>query len=135
MIARLGIALALIGLGLGAYALGTRWQTGRIRRRGADSILESLRPGVPAVVYFWSETCAPCKLTQTPALRQLRADLGQDGVQIVAVNALERPEVADAWAVLSLPTTFIVDRAGRPRRVNHGVARAEQLRRQIEMLG
>ncbi|HLE53485.1 MAG TPA: hypothetical protein VI755_15570, partial [Anaerolineales bacterium] len=39
---------------------------------------------------------------------------------------------ADYWGVLSVPTTFIIDRRGRPRRVNHGVASAEKLFKQIE---
>ncbi|HEC22183.1 MAG TPA: thioredoxin [Chloroflexi bacterium] len=136
MIERLGIALALLALGLGAYTLGTRWQVSRVRRRGISSeILEALRPGIPAVIYFWSEGCAPCRLVQKPALEQLQAELGPQGVQIVPVNAVERPDLADEWGVLSLPTTFIVDGEGRPRRVNHGVARTGQLRRQIEELG
>ena len=52
---------------------------------------------------------------------------------VIAVNALERPELADAWGVLGLPTTFIVDRGGQPRRVNHGVVRADHLKQQVEL--
>ncbi len=132
MIERALIAALLIGLGFGAVVLGSRWQarrTGRTRR--GDAILDALRPGVPAVVYFWSETCAPCKTVQKPALEQLQAEMGPDGVQVYAINAVERPDLADGWGVLSLPTTFIVDAGRTPRRVNHGVARAEQLKRQI----
>jgi thiol-disulfide isomerase/thioredoxin len=136
MIARLGIAVALIAVAFGAYAVGTRWQVTRLRRGNrAASVLAGLRPNVPGVVYFWSETCAPCKLVQKPALEQLQADLGPDGVQVIAINALEQPDLADEWGVLGLPTTFIVDQEGQPRRVNHGVMRAEQLRQQIAELG
>jgi len=133
MIERTGIAILIIGLAVGSYQMFTRWQVARLsRRKSDDGLLGMLRPGVPGVIYFWSETCAPCKLVQKPALEQLQTDLGPDGVQVVAVNALERPELADAWGVLGLPTTFIVDSSGQPRRVNHGVVRAEHLRRQIE---
>jgi thiol-disulfide isomerase/thioredoxin len=136
MIARIGIALALIAVAFGAYAVGTRWQITRLRRQDrATGVLAGLRPHVPGVVYFWSETCAPCKLVQKPALEQLQADLGPDGVQVIAINALEQPDLADEWGVLGLPTTFIVDRGGQPRHVNHGVTRAEQLRQQIAELG
>lgn len=132
MLERLAIALLLIGLGFGAYALGTRWQARRIRQRDAGAeVLERLRPGIPAVIYFWAETCAPCRTMQKPELERLEAELGPDGVQVIAINALERPDLADGWGVLGLPTTFIVDRHGQPRRVNHGVMRAEQLKRQI----
>jgi thiol-disulfide isomerase/thioredoxin len=134
MIERTGIAILIIGLAVGSYQVFTRWQVARLsRRKNEDGLLGMLKPGIPGVIYFWSESCAPCKLVQKPALEQLQADLGPDGVQVVAVNALERPELADAWGVLGLPTTFIVDSSGQPRRVNHGVVRAEHLKHQIEM--
>jgi thiol-disulfide isomerase/thioredoxin len=135
MIERTGIALLIIGLAVGSYQLLTRWQTARMRgHKTGNELLDVLRPGIPAVIYFWSEMCAPCKTVQKPALEQLQTELGPEGVQVVAVNALERPELADAWGVLGLPTTFIVDSGGQPRRVNHGVVRAEHLKRQIALL-
>jgi thiol-disulfide isomerase/thioredoxin len=135
MIARIGITIALVAVAFGAYAIGTRWQVTRLQGRGrAAGALVGLRPDVPGVVYFWSDSCAPCKLVQKPALEQLKTDLGPDGVQVIAINALEQPDLADEWGVLGLPTTFIVDRDGQPRRVNHGVARADQLRQQITEL-
>lgn len=130
MIERIVIALIIIVLSVGAYAMGTRWQIARVRHR-TDL---PLRPGVPAIVYFWSETCAPCKTVQTPALKQLQDELGHDGVQIISIDALRQTEAADAWGVLSVPTTFILDRSGQARRVNHGIARAAQLRQQIEVV-
>ena len=134
MIERTGIAILIVGLAYGSYQAFIRWQVARVaHRRTGNELLDMLRPGIPAVIYFWSETCAPCKTVQKPALEQLQTDLGPDGVQVVAVNALERPELADSWGVLGLPTTFIVDRDGRPRRVNHGVVRAENLKHQIAL--
>jgi thiol-disulfide isomerase/thioredoxin len=135
MIERAGIAILIIGLIVGSYQVITRWQVARLgRKKTGGDLLGVLRPGIPAVIYFWSETCAPCKLVQKPALEQLQADLGPEGVQVIAVNALERPEMADAWGVLGLPTTFIVDPGGQPRRVNHGVVRAEHLKSQIALV-
>lgn len=136
MIERTGIALAIsIGLAI-IYLLITRLQTGLIARRGKrDELLSILQPGIPGVIYFWSEACAPCKLVQKPALERLGTELGASGVQIIAVNAQERPEIANRWGVLGLPTTFIVDGLRRPRRVNHGVVRYEQLKQQIAAVG
>jgi thiol-disulfide isomerase/thioredoxin len=136
MLIRTGIALLLIGFAFGAYVLATRWQIRQIARRtNCAPALEGMREGIPTVVYFWSEACAPCKAVQSPAVKQLVSKLGPDGVQIIEINALERPEIADAWGVLGLPTTFIVDGCGQPRHVNHGVARVEKLERQLAMLG
>ena len=132
MVDRLIISLTLIGLVMGAYVVGTRWQVNRISRRDYDDpVLAQIRTGIPAVIYFWSETCPPCAAVQKPALDQLTSDLGNDNVQIVAINALEQPEFAASWGVLGLPTTFIVDSLGEVRRVNHGVARVEQLKKQL----
>jgi thiol-disulfide isomerase/thioredoxin len=136
MLARIGIAVLLIGLGIGAYWLFTHWQTARVAHKPEGAtVLSRLRAGIPAVVYFWSESCGPCKAVQSPAIKQLSSKLGPDGIQVIEINALEHPEIADAWGVLSLPTTFIIDAAGQPRHVNHGVARAEQLERQLVAFG
>jgi len=56
----------------------------------------------------------------------------KDTIQVIEVDASVQPELANYWGVLSVPTTFIIDSRGRPRRVNHGVASAEKLLNQIE---
>ncbi|MBN1966992.1 MAG: thioredoxin family protein [Anaerolineae bacterium] len=100
------------------------------RIAAVDPLLAALRPDTPAILYFTSPTCAPCKAQQQPALRALQADLG-DGVQIVEVNALDDPAAATRWGVLSVPTTFVLDPHGQPREVNYGVAGADKLKRQV----
>ena len=119
----------IAGAGIGVY-----WVTNQVilaRARGKRLGLESIRPGVPAILYFTTPTCAPCKTLQRPALARLKDRLG-DGLQVIEVDASARPDLADYWGVLSVPTTFIIDRRGRPRRVNHGVASTEKLFKQIE---
>jgi hypothetical protein len=53
---------------------------------------------------------------------------------VIEVDAAAQPELANYWGVLSVPTTFIIDRRGRPRRVNHGVSGADKLKKQIEVV-
>jgi len=134
VIARL---LVLIGFGLLAvlaYHLLRRWQLGRVSMVASDDpLLASRRPGVPAIVYFASPLCALCEIQQQPALQRLLADVG-DTVQVIEVNALEQPEAARRWGVLSVPTTFILDQQGQPREVNIGVAELEKLKRQLQRL-
>lgn len=132
MLERLLLALLLIAAGLLAYRLYT-WAVLR-RRISAGLGLNEFKPGVPAVLYFTDPGCAPCLNVQDPALDQLRAAYA-DRLQIIKVQALQRPELTDAWGVLSLPTTFIIDATGRPRGVNHGVARAAKLARQLAAIG
>jgi len=125
-----GITLALVL----AYAVLRRWQVHRLRRvAGVDPLLAALRPGIPAILYFTSPDCAPCLTQQKPALRALQDTLG-DGLQVIEVNALEDRQAADRWGVLSVPTTFVLDRQGQPREVNYGVARAEKLKQQLQAM-
>ena len=123
-------ALIATGLGLGGL-LVRRWQLGRAGRAALiDPLLGGLRPGVPAVVYFTSPECAPCRFQQSPTLDRLRADLGE-GIQVIEIDALAETDAATRWGVLSVPTTFVLDTQGQPRAVNYGVAGLETLRAQV----
>lgn len=97
----------------------------------AAGSLNGLIPGIPAILYFTTPDCQPCKTTQRPALHQLQQWMGE-GLQVLQVDASQQKEMAEHWGVLSVPTTFVIDSHGQPRRVNHGVALAGQLKAQIE---
>jgi len=134
MLERLVIAVVLLVLGVVAYRVLTRCQI----RRGvqalanADPLLNGLRPGVPTVLYFTTPMCIPCKTQQQPTLERLQTELGPNGIQVIRVDATEQPEAADRWGVFCAPTTFILDGYGQPCEVNHGVADANKLKRQIQ---
>jgi thioredoxin 1 len=101
------------------------------RARGKRLGLETIRPGVPGILYFTTPTCVPCKTMQRPALADLLRQSGES-IQVIEVDSSVHPELANYWGVLSVPTTFIIDSRGRPRRVNHGVTSADKLQSQIE---
>ena len=130
---RLIIALLLIALGVGLYWAWNRWQVWRLSHGHAANLpgLEGFRSGAPAILYFTTPDCVPCRTIQRPALERLRTEL-MDNLQVIEVDATGRPELADHWGVLSVPTTFIIDASGQPRRVNHGVASAAKLKQQLE---
>ncbi|MGD2027433.1 MAG: thioredoxin family protein [Anaerolineales bacterium] len=123
------VALGLIAVGTGAYFL-VNWLI-LLRAEYKQLGLADYRPGKPAVLYFTMEGCIPCKTTQRPALFRL-LELTGDRVQLIEVDAVEEPKLAESWGVLSVPTTFIIDLQGRPRRVNHGVTLTEKLLDQLE---
>lgn len=135
MIERLLVLVIFFALLLAAVVLYRRWQMRHVTALApVDPVLVDWQPGVPTIVYFSSPQCAPCQLQQEPALRVLQAELGA-GVRIVPVDALAQPEAARRWGVLTVPTTFVLDRRGRPQEVNYGVAGVEKLKQQLLRTG
>ena len=132
MAERLLIALALV-VGAVVFArVGSRLLLEWRARRGL--MIPGYRLGRVAILYFTAPGCLPCETIQKPALRSLATAYG-DGLQIFSIDATLTPGLADAWGVLSVPTTFLIDAEGRPRRVNHGPVRAGELIRQLVAVG
>ncbi|MDQ2692568.1 MAG: thioredoxin family protein [Chloroflexota bacterium] len=128
---RLGLAVSIIVLGAFAYWLFT--QRLLLRARSQVFTLFSKLPDKPVLVYFTTPDCAPCKTIQRPAIHQVANMLGET-LEVVEINAYERPDLAKTWGVMSVPTTFVLDARGEARYVNNGVARAEKLLQQIKAL-
>lgn len=128
ILARAFIALAIILIGWGAYQLYNRALQLRTPSLLAD--LGQIRPLSFTLVYFTTPTCVPCKTVQRPAIQRLSQMLG-NGLQVIEIDATEKPDLASHWGVMSVPTTFLFDPKGQLRHVNHGVTRAEKLLMQI----
>ena len=118
-------AAGIILAGLFAYS-GVNWLVLSRARRGSAR----LGAGKPAIVYFTTPDCVPCKTVQRPAIQRLQERLG-DQLRVIEVDARQNPQMAREWGVLSVPTTFILDAAGKPVHVNHGVASADKLLAQL----
>jgi len=129
IITRLLWAVVILLSGSAVYWLYNQMNLRRLANRRPPG-LENLRSDTPAILYFTTPECAPCKTIQRPALQRLQQELG-GRLQVIEINAAEQPELAGAWGVLSVPTTFVLDPQGRPRHVNHGVTRAEKLLQQL----
>ena len=128
---RLGLALGIIGLGLFAY-----WGINqRLLLRAQNNVLSlfSKLPNKPVIVYFTTPDCVPCKTVQRPALSKLSGLMG-DKLEVVEIDATERPDLAKQWGVMSVPTTFLLNARGEARYVNNGVARVEKLMEQLQTL-
>ncbi len=131
MIERALIALLLIAAGGAAWIAFNRFSLRRLAGRApSDPLLADLLPGQPAILYFTTPFCEPCRTLQKPALQKLRDEFGP-ALQVLEIDATERPDDADRWGVFSAPTTFVLDRRLLPVHVNRGVASAESLRKQL----
>jgi thioredoxin-like negative regulator of GroEL len=128
---RSAYALVIVLLSAGAYWLLNQ----RLLARAKNNLntLPAPLSKKPAIVYFTTPDCAPCKTVQRPALDKLTRLLGEK-LQVVEIDATERPDLAKTWGVMSVPTTFLLDAHGKPRYVNNGVARAEKLMEQLQTL-
>ncbi|MDQ3006162.1 MAG: thioredoxin family protein [Chloroflexota bacterium] len=125
------LAIGIIGLGAAAYWLVNQ----RLLLRAKNNIFTLFKkfPNKPVIVYFTTPDCVPCKTVQRPALDHIRNLLGEK-LQVIEIDAFERPDLAKTWGVMSVPTTFLLDARGEARYVNNGVARAEKLMEQIQAL-
>jgi thiol-disulfide isomerase/thioredoxin len=128
VLVRLAWTAAIVVAGLLAY----RVISGMVLSRANHQVHQPdlFKVGTPVILYFTTPECAPCKTIQRPALQRLQNVLG-DRLQIVEINAQDKPDLAKEWGVLSVPTTFLLDASGKARQVNHGATSAEKLLAQL----
>ena len=81
--------------------------------------------GRGTVVSFSTPSCKECGL-------QSRILAGLAPLRVINIDAAARPEVAHAFGVMTAPSTAVLGGDGALIAVNHGLARAERLRPQLE---
>jgi thiol-disulfide isomerase/thioredoxin len=131
ILSRFLFAIGIIILGAAAYWLIN--QRLLVRARNNVFTLFKTLPKKPVIVYFTTPDCVPCKTVQRPAIDRVITLFGEK-LQVIEIDAYERPDLAKVWGVMSVPTTFLLDSQGEARYVNNGVARAEKLMEQIQAL-
>lgn len=85
----------------------------------------------PTVVHFSAEWCGPCAAVRS-VVDEVCAELPAVAHLEIDMNA--NPQAARRLSVLSLPTTIVFDKDGRPRYRTHGVPKAADLRSALEPL-
>lgn len=123
---------------------------------GAPKALAELR-GKVVYLDFWASWCGPCRQS-FPFMNALETEMRDKGLAVVAVNLDEEAAdaasfltahpaqfqvaggdnaaCASAFKVEAMPSSYLIDRAGRVRLVHHGfrAGDAEALRAQLETL-
>jgi len=131
MIERLLIVAAFTFVAIAAYGLWRVAQRRRLMVLARDVPADvGGEAGTPTILYFTAPDCAQCRLRQAPILEQLLSELDHP-VLLRKLDALEYDDLARHYGILTVPTTVILDAAGRPRAVNHGLATADRLRAQL----
>jgi len=132
IVSRAVLAIVVAAACLGAWELLGLAVIARARRAGGGEagIPEGFVRGKPGFLIFGSPRCAPFMQAQKPAANKVAREL--DGaIQLLEVNVTEEPALAERYGIVSLPTVFVLDAKGRPRKVNHGLVSADEMRRQI----
>jgi peroxiredoxin len=132
------VLLGLCCVGIAAAQELTPWTSGPTPllaltdQHGTNHTLAAYR-GRVVLVNFWATWCAPCR-EEMPALQALQHTVGKERLVVLAVNYGESPEkvqqfahhtpldfpllldrhmeVAKAWKVRVLPTSFVLGQDG-----------------------
>ena len=138
MLERLLALLALGALIALAVVVVRAWNRRRLRQLLAtpdtpywDSLGEA-PDGRPTLVTFSTPSCAACHRAQAPAVSLVEERLGASEVRVIRVDAAQRPEVARAFGVQTVPSTVVLAPAGRVVAVNHGFAPSKRLVEQLQ---
>jgi thiol:disulfide interchange protein len=131
MLLRLIILIVICVIMYATYRIVIKWQLSRAGKlKDLDPILSETDVSIPTVVYFTTPMCATCRTTQRPAFDRLRAKI--EAINILKVDATEDPDGAKRWGVISVPTTFVLDRDGKPNKVNNGFVDENKLFTQLQ---
>ena len=86
---------------------------------------------LPAIVDFYTDWCAPCKMV-SPILDDLSIEYAGK-IKVYKVNTEKDPEVAKAFGVSSIPTLLFIAQTGKPT-VVRGAQSRQSLKSNIERI-
>jgi thiol-disulfide isomerase/thioredoxin len=83
------------------------------------------------ILAFSSDDCRQCHEMQIPALQRV-LDARGNKVSVAEVDAPNSPDLTQRYRILTLPSTVIMDAAGRTHAVNYGFANTQRLLDQVD---
>jgi thioredoxin-like negative regulator of GroEL len=133
MAERLAI-LALCGIALTVTVLLIRaWNSRRVQGLIGKQLWDDLGEtpdGRATLVTFSTPSCAACHQAQAPAVAAVRNQI--DTLRVIHVDAAQKPHVARAFGVLTVPSTAILAPAGHLVALNQGFAPSKKLVEQLQ---
>ena len=122
-------ALGLTGAAVGLTALAARLTAWHARRQAVGEVGTSMAgeqpfSALPHILYFTTEQCSTCRLMQEPALDKVDAPIRR-------VDAIAERELAERFAIFTVPSTVVIGTDGVAANVNYGFAGADKLRKQL----
>jgi thiol-disulfide isomerase/thioredoxin len=137
MAERVALVLALVAMLTVAVFLVRRWRAQRIyalKQRAPNWSALGVQPdGRRTLIAFSTPSCAACHKAQAPAIDIARTQLGNEAVRVIRVDAATQPEAAEAFGILTVPSTVVVATGGtRIVAVNQGFAPSARLVDQLQ---
>jgi hypothetical protein len=83
------------------------------------------------ILAFSSDDCRQCHEMQIPALQRV-LDARGSKVSVAEIDAPNSPDLTQRYRILTLPSTVIMDAAGRTHAVNYGFANTQRLLDQVD---
>jgi thiol-disulfide isomerase/thioredoxin len=124
--------LIILGVLAACGAFAAWWRSREGRLIAADGFFEAADVGIglrerlsAVLVEFGGEECGPCRIVED-RLRKLAGELPD--VRVVSIDAGERLDLADRYAVRRVPTVFVTDPQLRVIWRASGVVTEEALR-------
>ncbi|MGA2302936.1 MAG: thioredoxin [Acidimicrobiales bacterium] len=87
---------------------------------------------IPVLVEFWAQWCPPCRLI-APILDSIAAEYA-DRLRVCKVNSDERPELAQRYGVMSVPTILVFSQGELSQRMVGARSRSRLLEELAELL-
>jgi peroxiredoxin len=131
---RLGVALLLAATLLGAAGKGDPAPAIQLKDQAGKPFSLATYQGQVVVVDFWASWCGPCRKS-LPELDGLQDRFAAQGVKVVGISLDAEPgavtaflekvpvrftilhdpsgQTGEAFSVVAMPTTFLIDREGR----------------------
>lgn len=89
--------------------------------------------GLPAIIDFYADWCAPCKLV-SPILEKL-AEEYHGRIDIYKVNTDKEQELATAFGIMTIPSLMFIPRQGQPQMAHGAMDRHGFVKMIQELLG
>ena len=89
--------------------------------------------GRATLIAFSSPSCAACHKAQAPAVDVAERRLGREAVRVINVDAARQPGVAQAFGVMTVPSTVVLAARGDEIvAINQGFAPSARLIEQLQ---
>jgi thiol-disulfide isomerase/thioredoxin len=120
-----------------AIVLIRRWNARRIARlqqaRPDWHVLGTAPDGRRTLIAFSTPSCAACHHAQAPAIDLVRAEVGEEALRVIRIDAASQPQAARAFGILTVPATVVVAAGGQHIvAVNQGFAPSARLVEQLQ---